>query len=148
MTYAAAEDVIQLYGADALSVIADRDGDYKPDHAVIDGALLRAAAEIDAYLGVRFALPLPHRSELLVQIAADIAVYRMAVGAGGLTDEHRTRYEDAIKMLRDIGAGKASLPMPPTEPEPGEERLEQDSPAPVVVTGPDRLFSRAQMRGL
>lgn len=149
MAYATQADIVELYGAHAL-VVADRDGDGTPDAAAIARALGSASDEIDSHIGVRFALPLAAVPGMLRQLAVDIAVYRLAQTADVLTEELRQRYEDAIGLLRRIAEGKATLVFPPVEPGEGEEGGEpvDNSPQPIVVAGPERLFSRAKMRDL
>jgi phage gp36-like protein len=83
----------------------------------------------------------------LTTMCVDIAIYRMALSADVLTTEHRTRYEDALSTLKKIAEGKASLAFTPVAPAPGEPAV-STSPKPIVVGGPERLFSRDQMRGL
>ncbi len=108
--YATQSDIETLYGPDALLVAADRDGDGLPDAERIAAALADAAAEIDSHVGVRHALPLPAVPAALRRIAADIALYRLASNGAALTEELRTRYQDAIAWLRRVADGKAALP--------------------------------------
>lgn len=149
MAYATQADIVEIYGAHAL-VVADRDGDGTPDAAAISRALASASDEIDSHVGVRFALPLASTPGMLRQLAVDIAVYRLAQTADVLTEELRRRYEDAIALLRRIAEGKATLIFPPADPVEGEEGevSVDNSPQPIVVSGPPRLFSRERMRDL
>lgn len=147
MAYATQADIVEIYGADAL-VVADRDGNGTPDAAAIARALGAASDEIDAHIGIRFALPLAIVPGMLRQHAVDIGVYRLAQTADVLTEELRRRYEDAISLLRRIAEGKATLVFPPAEPGEGEEEPADNSPQPIVVAGPPRLFSRERMRDL
>lgn len=147
MAYATQDDIITLYSLDALFV-ADRDGDGTPDAAAVDRALVSASEEIDSYLGVRHALPLPDVPGLLVQLAVDIALYRLASSRDLLSDEHRRRYEDAIKHLNKLATGGASLNLPgPVDADTGAATL-PSSPRPVVSAGPERLFTRETLRGM
>ena len=149
MQYATAQDIIDLHGEDALSRIADNDGDFVADPEKIEKAIIRADAEINSYVGVRFPLPLPSVPPILTQISSDIAVYRLATDAGGLTDEHRTRYDDAVGLLKRIADGKATLQFiaPPGDGDSGEPAEPVDtSPRPIVTSGPERLFTRQKLR--
>ena len=75
--------------------------------AVIDEALEDADAEIAPYLQVRYTLPLPSVPRLLVNVAADLAAWRLLRGR---QDEGlRQRYEDAIAILRRINRGELEL---------------------------------------
>lgn len=151
MPYASQSDIVDIYGEQSL-VVAERNGDGTPDVAAIARALTSASDEIDSHVAVRYPLPLAAVPGILRQLAVDIAVYRLAQTADVLTEEIRQRYEDAIAHLRRIAEGKAALVFPPIAPGEGEEGETpegfDDSPQPIVVAGPPRLFSRERMRDL
>ncbi len=113
MPYASAQDIVDRYGEDRLLVLADRDGDGQADQDALDRALADAVAEVDGYVAARHALPLPGVPLVLTRLAVDIAVYRLAGSADVLTDEIRTRYEDAVGVLRRISSGDVSLGLAP-----------------------------------
>lgn len=146
MAYATRTDIEDLYGAAALYV-ADRDGDGVPEDAAIDRALDDASAEIDAYLRVLYDTPVAPVPQLLVQLTCDVALYRLAQTGDVRTEEHRTRYEDALKTLARLAEGKMKLPPPPPSTDP-DAPAALDGPRVIVATGPERLFSRDQTGGL
>jgi phage gp36-like protein len=146
MTYATAADIADIYGADAL-LVADRDGDGMADTVAVDRALDAASEEIDSHVGVRYRLPLPAVPGLLRQLAVDIALYRLAATADVQSENHRTRYEDALATLKRIADGKATLVLPAL-PDADPNADSDTGPRPIVTGGPERLFSRDQMRGL
>ncbi len=146
MPYASWQDISDLYGQSAL-VVADHDRDGAPDYGPITRALISASDEIDSYIGARFTLPLDRIPGLLTQFCVDIAVYRLALSADVLTDEHRRRYDDRIKHLKLIADGTATLIIPPDPDAPVDpDAPEPTGPRPIVAEGPPRLFSREQMR--
>lgn len=146
MAYASWQNITELYGQAALYV-ADHERDGAPDYDAVERALQSASDEIDSYVGVREKLPLPAVPGILRQHCVDIAVYRLALSADVLTDEHRRRYEDAIAHLKRISEGKATLVIPVDPDAPPEEGdLAGSGPRPIVAAGPPRLFSREQMR--
>lgn len=146
MAYATKTDIITIYSQDALYV-ADRDGDGVVDDAAVDRALTSASGEIDSYLGVRYALPIEAELDLLKQFCVDIALYRLALARDVLSEEHRRRYEDTIKHLKEIAKGTASLNLPgPIDPDTGQP--ESVTPRPIVTAGPPREFTREKMREL
>lgn len=151
MAYAAQADIEALYGADALAGVADRDGDGVADGAAVAAALTSASDEIDLHVGAAYALPLAATPPQLVRIAVDIALYRLALDGGVRTEEHRVRYDDAVATLKRIADGKARLSFPPdpnAPPPDPDDPFAGQGPRPVVISGPPRLFSRAQLRDL
>ncbi len=142
MAYATMDDIVELYGPDALFA-ADRDGDGEADAAAVARAIEDAGEEVDSYLGVRYPVPLSDPVPGLVRkFAVDLALYRLAMTADVISDAVRARRDDAVDHLKLIAAGKASLPIDPPQ---GEE---PDTARPIVSSGPDRLFSRDAMRDL
>jgi len=144
MPYAAQSDIVTLYSEDALFV-ADRDGDGVVDAPAVERALTYASSEIDSHIAVRYPIPLDLPvPDLVVQFCVDIALYRLALSADVLSDEHRRRYEDALASLKRIGEGKQVLDVAvPVGEDPSD-----NSPRPIVTGGPERLFSRDKMRDL
>lgn len=147
MSYASQDDIIQLYGQNAL-VVADHDRDGIPDGAAVTRALAAATGEIDTYLAPRYTLPLHEVPSFLTQLCVDIALYRLALTADVATTEHRTRYEDALSHLRKLGEGKASLAFMTPVPAPAIDAGPFDRPQPIVQGGPAKIFTRDQMRDL
>lgn len=146
MAYATQADIITIYSADALHV-ADRDGDGVIDADAVTRALDMATSEIDSFLGVRFDVPLTSVPEVIKQIAVDFAIYRLALSADVLSDEHRRRYEDGLAHLKRFGEGKAYLDLPAEPLAEGETPL-PDGPQPIVAGGPEKLFTREKTRDL
>ena len=137
MSYATPAQVTERHGADAVLLLTDRDGDGVADTNAIERALADASAEIDTYLAVKYDLPLSETPAVLTRLAADIAIYRLAVSADRRIEEHRVRYDDAVKLLERISVGKASLGLA----SPGQ-------PSRAYVKTRPRRFSRDTMAGL
>lgn len=136
--YAVQQDLIDRYGEDALLEVADSDFDGLVDAEVVAVALADASDEIDVYVGSRYQLPLIPVPPLLKRLAVDIALYKLST-AGALTDEKRQRYEDALRLLRDIAAGRASL---------GIEVPAPTRSGSVELSGPGRQFNRSNLNRL
>lgn len=145
MAYATQQNITDLYGLDTLDRLADRDGEGSADPAKVARALDDASALIDGYIATRVTLPLATVPAVLRNLCVDIAMYRLATDAGLLSDDARARYEDAVRFLRDVSAGKAAIPQPVA---PGSAVTETASPQTVVIDSEPRLFSRGSMRGL
>jgi phage gp36-like protein len=119
MPYATKEDITALYGDDELLRVAeDEENPGTLDEAGVTAGLDNASAEIDSYVGVKYPLPLAASTPTLQRLCVDIALYRLALKAGPRTDEHRTRYEDAVSLLTKIAAGKATIGVPANQEEP------------------------------
>ena len=140
--YATAQDCIDRRGEEALRELAD---DPHADPLAFDAlevALGDASDEIDAYVGARHSLPLEPVPRLLQRLCVDIGIYRRAESADQATAEQRTRYEDGIRLLRDIQSGRASLGV-----------SDPDSPASAADPGVQfqadpRVLTRESLRGI
>jgi phage gp36-like protein len=121
MGYASKDDIDKLYGTDLLVRVADYDRDGQPDPDVVARGLEGADEICDAYLSAQYPVPVVPTPGVVKNCAIDIAVYKMALGRGGRTDEMRVRYEDALALLEKISTGKVGLGQPPvTDPTTGE----------------------------
>jgi phage gp36-like protein len=109
MTYATLQTLVDQVGIDELTRSSDRDGDGVADVGVIDRALEDAAAEIDSYVGVKYKLPLNPVPAVVITHSGSIALYRMSLETATWTEEKRRRYDDALRWLRDVAKGLASL---------------------------------------
>lgn len=125
MEYATREDLVDRFSEAELAPLEDLGNSGSPDAGVSARALSDAAAEINSYLAVRYALPLPSVPEALVRVACDIARYRLHQNAP--TAEVKARYEHALKWLEDVRDGRAALVFKPTAEE----------PAPPLTVRPD-----------
>lgn len=129
--YATAADVQSpAYGlpAGALAGLGD-------DQAAVDVECERAAEAAcdlaDGYLAGRYVLPLVGHGTDLTRAVCAIATWDLMVGVGfnpeGTHELIRTRYEDAVKWLSGIAAGKVSPPS-----------IVDTSPAPAAASSPMR----------
>lgn len=110
MSYFARQDYVDRHGEQELLQLTDRDGDGIEDSGVLDKAAADADAEINAYLGARYALPLASTPELLKRIARDLVRYFLFDQRA--PEEVRLRYQRAIKLLESIRNGDTSLGLP------------------------------------
>lgn len=141
MPYATVDDAKKLYGEDYVLVASDRDADGTEDADPVARAFEDASSEIDSYLSQRYDVPVSPTPAILRRICVDIAVYQIGPEAGTLTEEKRKRYEDAVRWLRDVSAGKAGLGL--DNPADNEHDLPE-----VSETTQPRQFTRTTMRGL
>ena len=111
MAYATQQDLIDRFGESEVIALTDRSDPPAGavDAAVAALALSDADSEIDVYVGRRYTLPLEPVPTVLVRVACDIARYRLSDDADVLTEEVSNRYNGALRLLRDLAAGKATL---------------------------------------
>lgn len=107
MTYATQADLEARFKQQELIELTDEGGLGVIDAAVVAVALSDADTEINGFLAGRYTLPLAQSSDELVRLACDIARYRLYDARA--TDQVRARYDDAVKKLRDVSKGVASL---------------------------------------
>jgi phage gp36-like protein len=109
MAYATLQTLIDQVGTDEVTLSSDRDHSGEPDPGVVERALEDASNEIDSYIGSVYKLPVNPVPGVLVTYCGVIALYRMSLETGSYTKEKRQRYEDALRWLRDVAKGVASL---------------------------------------
>jgi phage gp36-like protein len=133
MTYATLDDMVTRFGQAELVQLTDETLQATAiNYEVLERAIADADAQINARLQVRFKLPLQTVPLLLVNVACDIARYRLH--AARAPDHVSKRYDDAIKQLEQVRKGELDL---------GLDALDATT---VDVGGPDsfggpRVFS-------
>lgn len=133
MTYASKTDLEERFGAREILELSDRENTGSTVVAVVDRALADADAEINGYLSARYTLPLASTPPVLVRMAADMARYYLYDDK--VTDPVKARYDAAVKMLKAISAGTATL---------GVDAASAEVPTTggVQFDADDRVFSR------
>ena len=109
--YATLSDLYARFGEREINQVADIDHTGTADAVLVDRALSDAAAEIDAALFGRYALPLATVPDLLRRIACDLARYFLYADQPG--KEIEARVKNAREMLLWIASGKLKLDLPP-----------------------------------
>ena len=109
MAYASTSYLQAKFGNTELLQIADYDANGTADPTVLTTALDDASAEMDAYLGIAYTLPLstPYPA-LLVRLCLDLARY--AIYKDQSPENVRKNREDAISLLKRIALGEATIP--------------------------------------
>ncbi len=132
MTYATQQDLIDRYGEEELLQLTDRANTGSIVAAVVNKALADADAEIDSYLAARYALPLATVPEVVVRLASDMA--RFYLYDDRATEGVSKRYDNAVKLLRSIASGAASIGVDSAHAQPATD----GGPS---VDGNDRAFT-------
>lgn len=109
--YAEIADIVMIYDDAQLDLVAPRTGTPPArDTAAVNRALDEASTLIDSYIAK--IVPLPFDGAVpksLRRPCVDIALYMLAMDPLARTDEHRRRYEDAIKWLAGVAKGDITL---------------------------------------
>jgi phage gp36-like protein len=138
MGYATKQNMIDSFSQAELIQLTDRET--PATGAIVDAVLNRALggadAEIDGYLVGVYQLPLASVPKNLVDIACDIARYKLYDDRA--TEHVRQRYDDAVKYLVRVGKGELSLSLD------AADQPASSSNAPMV-DGPERTFSSEKL---
>lgn len=138
-TYCTRSDLESRIPADVLLSWSDLDRDGVEDAGVVDLALQAATDLCDSYLSVRFPVPVAEPAGALRNAALAITVWRLASGSGfdvaSADKVIKLEYDDAVRWLRDVGAGKAGLPSSAATAE-----TPSAPDVPVVVYAPKAVF--------
>ncbi len=148
--YITKQSIIDRYGEDLFTQVADLDCDDVADVNPVDSAIADAEACVDSFLGNRYTLPLPGIVSTidpslntvpaaLIRPTVDIAVYLLTSEHPSLTEERKARWEQAKMWLKKVANEEIAL---------GIETPPPTRNGGVVRTGPDRKLTRDKTRGL
>lgn len=138
MAYCTSADLTNSGLASATLIqLTDDTGAGVANAAVIAEAIAQADAELDAYLGARYSIPVSPVPALLRTLSVACAVWKL-YGHRGVDDPRRRQdYEDAIAIARRLARGEMVLP----DVTSGEVASDgADHPAATRAEG-DRLFT-------
>ena len=117
MTYATQAQLIERFGEQMLVELSDR-GDVATgaiDAGMVARALTDTDAQIDASLAKRYRLPLAATPALVVDLALNIAIYKLhRFDAPAKIDAD---YKQALAMLRQLAIGEQTLDVAGIEPQ-------------------------------
>lgn len=129
MPYCTLDDLLKMVPQAELAQLSAESGE-TPDPEIVAEAIAKAAGEIDAYLAVRYVLPLTATPPQVENLAVDMALYHLYSRRSVAPQVRRQKYEAAVAFLKQVAAGQAVV-----EGVPGNQRLEEFS-------GADRVFGR------
>jgi phage gp36-like protein len=140
MAYCTQADLLKLVPELELAQLTAESGDV-PDAAVVAEGIAQADAEIDAYLAVRYQLPLTETPPRVKSLAVDLALYHLYSRRSVAPEVRRQKYEDAVAFLKLVGAGKAEIVGAEGVEVPGDVRDVTE------VSSAGRVFSRETLGG-
>jgi len=136
MAYCSQSDIEKLLPVRELAELTTESGDV-PDAEVISACIAKADAEIDAYLGKRYQVPLAAAPAQVVSLAVDLAIYHLYSRRSVVPAIREQNYRQALTFLREVAAGGAVI-----WSEDGEAPRRQEDGPTVVLTSEARVFQR------
>lgn len=139
MAYCVKADILKQITEDQLIGLTDDADAGSVDDAIVTEMIARADEIINGYCAQRYTVPFSETPGIVKTISIDIALYNLYSRRSHImTEERKNRFENAMKLLKDIEAGRVSLGVPaPTENPDRSGSYE----------GNDRIFTRDDMEG-
>jgi phage gp36-like protein len=139
MGYCDLDDILDMMDeAEVIRYTDDEDAGVV-NTAVTDKAMAAADALIDSHLATRYGVPVSPVPGIVRDLAVDIAIYKICSRRGQSPEEIRTKYEDAVKYLEKVAAGKIRIP----GANPADGNAGSDA---VSIANSPRIFSRDSMK--
>lgn len=133
--YCTKQDLIERFGIAELEAKAwDQDLD-TIDDAKVDQACQDATETVNLYVSTSITLPAETPPPILVRLSCDIARYFMQ--SQNPLDEAKERYRLAIRILKDIAAGNATINVESEPTQPANVDAQRDES--------DRIFTRESL---
>lgn len=138
--YCTLDDILAMIDEEDVISYTDDVGSGVMATRVTDKAISGADALINSYLAKRYNVPVDPVPEIIVELAVDIAIYKICSRRSQAPEERRQKYDDAVKYLDKIASGKAVLP--------GAALVPASSSSGVVnITSGPRIFGRDSLKG-
>lgn len=139
MPYCTQDDILAMMDEAELIQATDDDGAGIIGASKVAQAIAQADAEIDGYLGGRYAVPLSPAPAVLLHMSVDMAIYHILSRRLGAPEHRKDRYKNAVAFFKSVAKGDVSLGAndPDGTGETGRPEFE----------GPSRIFSRTTMAG-
>jgi phage gp36-like protein len=132
MAYTSTQQLIGRFGEHELIQLTDRYGAGVIDTQVAAQAISDANAEVDAYLRVRYPLPLVAVPEELIRVASDLARYQLYDNQ--MVELVQDRRDQAISFLKGLSSGTVALPLSCISTESGGANIATPSSRVTVYT--------------
>jgi phage gp36-like protein len=134
MAYCTESDLLTLIPQKELAELTADTGD-TPDSQVVAEAISLAEAEIDAYLGSRYVLPLTPVPDQVKGLSMDMTLYHLYSRRSVAPTVRRQKYETALSFLKQVAAGEAVV-------EGASELLTETEQVQSEFSSATRVFSR------
>jgi phage gp36-like protein len=108
MAYCTEDDLLKMIPQADLADLTVESGEV-PDSLIIAEALAKAAAEIDAYLGVKYVVPLASPPDQVKALSVDLAIYHLYSRRNIVPPVWQQRYEAAVAFLKQVETGEVVI---------------------------------------
>ncbi len=108
MAYCTEDDLLKMIPQPDLADLTVETGEV-PDSLIIAEAISKAGAEIDAYLGVKYVVPLASAPDQVKALAVDLAIYHLYSRRSVVPPVRQQKYEAAVAFLTQVAAGQAVI---------------------------------------
>lgn len=111
MPYCELSDIEVYLDADAVTALADDDGDGTADATVIAEAIASADAEVDAYVSSQYSTPLTTVPVIVRRLAAKLAAHFLYLRRteASIPDKWNIEIREVRRMLESIARGEMQL---------------------------------------
>ena len=140
MPYSTQSDLEKQLPKELLVQLADDDGDGVIDGGIVPDAIQKADDEINAYAATRYTVPFAPVPPLVRALSVDLAIWNLYARRGRENETVTKRYDRAIKLLRDIASGTATLGETP-----GPAESETGLPEATTTVSDERIFTKDTM---
>lgn len=109
--FATLEAMTEKFGERELIRLTDNEKPYQDviNMDKLNAAMDEANSEIEGYIAARYSLPLQTVPPFLKSLACHMARYHACTGVMSDNDPIKTRYENAVKSLKEISKGTIAL---------------------------------------
>lgn len=111
MPYSTKTDILSEVSEDELIGLTDDEGAGVVNDGRVTAAIAKADALIDSYCSSMAAVPFTTVPPIVKQQSVTIAIYFIYSRRSVAPESRAQNYKDAVAYLRDVAAGKASLPI-------------------------------------
>jgi phage gp36-like protein len=115
MAYCCEDDLLKMIPQAELTDLTVESGEI-PDSLIIIDAISKADAEIDSYLGVRYAVPLSSTPAQVKALSVDLAIYHLYSRRSIVPPVRQQKYDAAVAFLKQVAAGQVVIVGPQGEP--------------------------------
>jgi len=138
MAYCAYADIKKILPEETLVQLTDDEGAGVANQTRISEAIAQADDEINAYLGMKYSLPLSPVPAIVKKLSVDMAVYNLySRRMESIPETRAERYKNCLRLLEGIAAGKISIGEA-TEPAGEEDQVK------VSTSAEDRTFTKGK----